>query len=175
MFPGLRDGSSRRVVGVNTSDRGFLDVGRLIGMTQKCGAYQSRVPGPGIVLPFGISGSMNADEPAPGLDIALEGDLLFAIQNIACGVEKDHGTVGRESFAREQFRVFGRIDSDASSLCLGFEDLEARFNIFVPVFGGPGKDKNAGCIGRELGDGTCLLYTSPSPRDKRQSRMPSSA
>ena len=25
-----------------------------------------------------------------------------------------------------------------------------------------------------LGD-TCLLYTSPSPRDKRQSRMPSSA
>ena len=25
----------------------------------------------------------------------------------------------------------------------------------------------------ELGD--CLLYTSPSPRDKRQSRMPSSA
>ena len=27
-----------------------------------------------------------------------------------------------------------------------------------------------------VGDGiTCLLYTSPSPRDKRQSRMPSSA
>ena len=26
-----------------------------------------------------------------------------------------------------------------------------------------------------LPDGTCLLYTSPSPRDKRQSRMPSSA
>ena len=28
---------------------------------------------------------------------------------------------------------------------------------------------------RARGDGTCLLYTSPSPRDKRQSRMPSSA
>ena len=26
-----------------------------------------------------------------------------------------------------------------------------------------------------LRDITCLLYTSPSPRDKRQSRMPSSA
>ena len=25
------------------------------------------------------------------------------------------------------------------------------------------------------GDGTCLLYTSPSPRDQRGSRMPSSA
>ncbi|WP_460379531.1 hypothetical protein [Staphylococcus aureus] len=24
-------------------------------------------------------------------------------------------------------------------------------------------------------DGTCLLYTSPSPRDMRRSRMPSSA
>ena len=27
----------------------------------------------------------------------------------------------------------------------------------------------------EKGEDTCLLYTSPSPRDKRQSRMPSSA
>ena len=26
-----------------------------------------------------------------------------------------------------------------------------------------------------IGWGSCLLYTSPSPRDKRQSRMPSSA
>ena len=26
-----------------------------------------------------------------------------------------------------------------------------------------------------MGPETCLLYTSPSPRDKRQSRMPSSA
>ena len=26
-----------------------------------------------------------------------------------------------------------------------------------------------------LGDGTCLLYTSPSPRDRTRSRMPSSA
>ena len=31
-------------------------------------------------------------------------------------------------------------------------------------------------IDKALGAGnTCLLYTSPSPRDKRQSRMPSSA
>ena len=27
----------------------------------------------------------------------------------------------------------------------------------------------------QLREKTCLLYTSPSPRDKRQSRMPSSA
>ena len=32
-----------------------------------------------------------------------------------------------------------------------------------------------GITPQEYIDGTCLLYTSPSPRDKRQSRMPSSA
>ena len=30
-------------------------------------------------------------------------------------------------------------------------------------------------IVKMLNTGDCLLYTSPSPRDKRQSRMPSSA
>ena len=30
-------------------------------------------------------------------------------------------------------------------------------------------------FGGEHGERACLLYTSPSPRDKRQSRMPSSA
>ena len=34
-------------------------------------------------------------------------------------------------------------------------------------------EHGVGVPGRHLGD--CLLYTSPSPRDKRQSRMPSSA
>ena len=32
--------------------------------------------------------------------------------------------------------------------------------------------RSGGCSGMSY---TCLLYTSPSPRDKRQSRMPSSA
>ena len=30
-------------------------------------------------------------------------------------------------------------------------------------------------VAQHLGESSCLLYTSPSPRDKRQSRMPSSA
>ena len=34
---------------------------------------------------------------------------------------------------------------------------------------------NAGSQGEYAGLLACLLYTSPSPRDKRQSRMPSSA
>ena len=38
-----------------------------------------------------------------------------------------------------------------------------------------GTSQNRKRVGRGIGSGTCLLYTSPSPRDKRQSRMPSSA
>ena len=34
---------------------------------------------------------------------------------------------------------------------------------------------NGTISGKEPDIKTCLLYTSPSPRDKRQSRMPSSA
>ena len=37
-------------------------------------------------------------------------------------------------------------------------------------------EMNSGCICCTLvGDFTCLLYTSPSPRDRTRSRMPSSA
>ena len=35
-------------------------------------------------------------------------------------------------------------------------------------------ERKVGCNGKE-GDETCLLYTSPSPRDRQKSRMPSSA
>ena len=38
-----------------------------------------------------------------------------------------------------------------------------------------GYDKPLPLYNVTLEDGSCLLYTSPSPRDKRQSRMPSSA
>ena len=37
------------------------------------------------------------------------------------------------------------------------------------------KSMEAGCWRATVYNRICLLYTSPSPRDKRQSRMPSSA
>ena len=42
------------------------------------------------------------------------------------------------------------------------------------VTGPPGSGKSS-LIGNFVNYWSCLLYTSPSPRDKRQSRMPSSA
>ena len=56
--------------------------------------------------------------------------------------------------------------------------LSARFdNRYETVAGVFSKDKKKSIeFGMSLGiDKNCLLYTSPSPRDKRQSRMPSSA
>ena len=38
-----------------------------------------------------------------------------------------------------------------------------------------GSPENTATIVCDVSDAACLLYTSPSPRDKRQSRMPSSA
>ena len=40
---------------------------------------------------------------------------------------------------------------------------------------GPGKTLDNGSVKAPALSVGCLLYTSPSPRDKRQSRMPSSA
>ena len=50
---------------------------------------------------------------------------------------------------------------------LGLENTSLQLNAQgVPLF-----DRDT----MQAGDSACLLYTSPSPRDKRQSRMPSSA
>ena len=78
---------------------------------------------------------------------------------VGCGVLIEHdgekilGVQGDPSHPAN----FGRLCSKGSSLHLT-GDLDAR--ALYPEL--------------RLGKG-CLLYTSPSPRDKRQSRMPSSA
>ena len=51
--------------------------------------------------------------------------------------------------------------------------MDNNFDVVV-IGGGPGGYVCAIRLS-QLGLKTCLLYTSPSPRDKRQSRMPSSA
>ena len=60
-------------------------------------------------------------------------------------------------------------------------DLDIRTGEFFSLLGPSGCGKTtllrsiAGFETPSAGSLHCLLYTSPSPRDKRQSRMPSSA
>mgnify|MGYP003324823085 FL=1 len=55
--------------------------------------------------------------------------------------------------------------------------LEAQAHIYYYEGGGPAALSGASCrlIPGDHGVFTCLLYTSPSPRDRTRSRMPSSA
>ena len=61
-------------------------------------------------------------------------------------------------------------------LVIGSNDVEASKRFYDPVLstlGVPAGDYNA--ERQRLYYRTCLLYTSPSPRDRTRSRMPSSA
>ena len=48
-------------------------------------------------------------------------------------------------------------------------------NVVTMVFGNMGDDSATGVVFTRNGHNGCLLYTSPSPRDRTRSRMPSSA
>ena len=65
-----------------------------------------------------------------------------------------------ENLSKRDIKLGGLLDFD-SELSGSFEN---------PNVSGKGKIRNV-----LLGDSPCLLYTSPSPRDRTRSRMPSSA
>ena len=60
---------------------------------------------------------------------------------------------------------------------IGTDDYPSSFNFFNILsieYQSKCYDEISPCLEDAI-EGVCLLYTSPSPRDKRQSRMPSSA
>ena len=81
----------------------------------------------------------------------------------------------RESTKRAETlgRVFRYLVGVVVSVIAGMLVLSELGVSVAPILGA------AGVVGLAVGFGAqslvCLLYTSPSPRDKRQSRMPSSA
>ena len=74
-----------------------------------------------------------------------------------------------ESSLRAQMTMFQKMFPDNDTLC--YTDVIDFFKKLEP---GKRKLLSEVCKVFEL-ILVCLLYTSPSPRDKRQSRMPSSA
>ena len=73
---------------------------------------------------------------------------------------------------RRRFLTLDPTDADTDT-------FELSFSSETPVarqYGDEVLSHAAGAVDlSRLNDSACLLYTSPSPRDKRQSRMPSSA
>ena len=69
----------------------------------------------------------------------------------------------------------------ASGLEKALDDYEANPSLWAAILTAKGKAFCAGADLKEIAAGnaaglsTCLLYTSPSPRDRTRSRMPSSA
>ena len=87
----------------------------------------------------------------------------------------------------DEFNVKGRWGNDATGMKYSYDYwYQPRHNVMVSSeWGAPNtvsqgfklEDVKAGKYGRQLHfwDWNCLLYTSPSPRDRTRSRMPSSA
>ena len=89
--------------------------------------------------------------------------------------------VNESGDASHDFRVESDTNThalhvDASSNAVGIGGAAATSTYELKVTGNTEivSDSVNGGVELKL-SGTCLLYTSPSPRDKRQSRMPSSA
>ena len=103
--------------------------------------------------------------------------MVFKTQAGSGGQATDHGK-GLGTDNSLSFSASGEMDNGWSvSAATAFTDAAALSSSSVSVtMGSFGTFKGgSGCCTHSGSYDGCLLYTSPSPRDKRQSRMPSSA
>ena len=77
-----------------------------------------------------------------------------------------------QAMAGPAFTILGKVDptADAHETLLEWTGLLSKCPAGHIWVNQPNDNTVA-----HMGELSCLLYTSPSPRDKRQSRMPSSA
>ena len=88
-------------------------------------------------------------------------------------------SVGCEIKIENVWKVFGNTDKDALDAIqnknISKQEALEKFNSVIGV-SDVSFDVKPGEIFCVMGlSGSCLLYTSPSPRDRQKSRMPSSA
>ena len=94
-------------------------------------------------------------------------------------ITSDHSTKG--TYEDTYLTIVGNSTPASSSttvagdLTIAGDDLIMGTNTSGAALIGDGTNYNPVVISGDLSIGTCLLYTSPSPRDQRGSRMPSSA
>ena len=114
---------------------------------------------------------LKGDAPTfePGVWVDLKHD---AIQDISYdGILRCHEQ-GCELLGKYRPQLLSVHDPDEYlAAATDDEDLERRWNDIAEAYRALSELRQSG----EVAGLGCLLYTSPSPRDKRQSRMPSSA
>ena len=71
-------------------------------------------------------------------------------------------------------KIEKRIEVEENSYLNSFRDVSGRHMMQLQVIAKALDEGYTGCMANSWGM-FCLLYTSPSPRDSGQSRMPSSA
>ena len=94
-------------------------------------------------------------------------------------------SVGPAAFLMDGERLIGRGGESVNSFLVSprtYGDFELKVDLNIKPGGNSGiqirsevTEDGRAVSGYQIEVDTCLLYTSPSPRDKRQSRMPSSA
>ena len=106
---------------------------------------------------------------------------------IFCGIERDQPEPATAHTIQNALGLNARYAYDISNACYGFIDamhiatnyIECGIVRYALIVTGEVPTRVMKAAIDVLKSGvdikTCLLYTSPSPRDKRQSRMPSSA
>ena len=132
--------------------------------------------------PLFLLGFLNAQTSVQGTVSDQNGDPLAGANVVVSGT-----SVGAASDAEGSYQInipSGTVEGQTVTLevsYIGYKSQSA--NVDIPQSGSVTQNFSleVDAIGLQaisvtaLGFEACLLYTSPSPRDKRQSRMPSSA
>ena len=82
--------------------------------------------------------------------------------------------VGSEMCIRDSSHMFVKLQCLVVTVHIQFHQTRAGMH-FLDVLDGFAKEETAAMCTLVIGEYICLLYTSPSPRDRQKSRMPSSA
>ena len=93
-------------------------------------------------------------------------DYTVSGSNVAIGAKNYSFSEALELLVEDStFHISG---PEKDRISVGFEQNGSNFRLFAAA-------KDGVLSGHALVAATCLLYTSPSPRDRTRSRMPSSA
>ena len=127
------------------------------------------------------SGTYQSHNPEQVMAVILHGDSAFAGQGVVMECFQMSQLVGYRTGGTLHVVVNNQIGftTTPKEYRSGQYCSDVAFMVEAPVFHVNGDDPEAvvfaARVATEYRQKFCLLYTSPSPRDKRQSRMPSSA